>query len=136
MAAYHVYTWDYWKYTKQYQKMSFRIYLIASHEAKMNGLDKGLVLAVIDHESARTWNPMVDNGRGDQGLMQINKVHKLINPYDAQTNIAFGCKFLKKCIDRKRGNKHVGILSYNAGPNRKYYTNLAYLAAIERRTEI
>jgi soluble lytic murein transglycosylase-like protein len=132
MLSYCIYTNDWYKYKAQYPRMSFEIYRVANLESYLKGLDKAVVLAIIDHESAQTWRPNITNGY-DDGLMQINRVHGIYNVFDIRVNIAYGCKYLKHCIDKKRGNLYIGIMAYNQGCNRKEYNNYGYLMAILNR---
>jgi soluble lytic murein transglycosylase-like protein len=88
-------------------------------------------MAIIDHESARTWNPKITNGY-DDGLMQVNRVHQIYDVYNPRVNISFGFKYYKKCLVKKK-SLSVAIMAYNAGPNRQVYTNYRYLQQILRR---
>ena len=129
MIGYCWYFNPYHRYKKQYPRMSLYIYMVANGESYLHGIRTGLTLSVIDHESAKTWRPTITNGY-DDGLMQINRVHKLKDPFNVKNNICFGVKYLKKCIDKH--GLYNGIMAYNQGPNRKTFTNYMYLRAILR----
>lgn len=76
---------------------------IAERHAASRGLPRGLVLAVIAQESA--FNPLAVSSAGAQGLMQlmpgtvqhINEASdvKVLDPFDAEQNVAGGCWYLK-----------------------------------------
>lgn len=75
---------------------------IADRHAASRGLPRGLVLAVIAQESA--FNPLAVSSAGAQGLMQlmpgtvqhINEASdvKVLDPFDADQNVAGGCWYL------------------------------------------
>ena len=76
---------------------------IAERHAASRGLPRGLVLGVIAQESA--FNPLAVSPAGAQGLMQlmpgtvqhINEASdvKVLDPFDAEQNVAGGCWYLK-----------------------------------------
>lgn len=91
-------------------------------------VDPYLVSAVIEAES--NWNPRARSPYGAEGLMQLlpetaqdmvdkgyvdgNK-YSSNDLYDAQTNIMFGCAYLRYLLDYYDGATDRTIAAYNAG---------------------
>ena len=89
------------------------------------GLERGLVFSVIKTES--DFNKDAVSNKGAIGLMQI-KVQtaeyiasklgvKEFDLYSAQTNVQFGCYYLRYLIDRFK-NVETALVAYNAGEGR------------------
>jgi soluble lytic murein transglycosylase len=99
---------------------------IIKQEAAKNDIDPYLVLAVIKTESG--FNKEATSNKQAKGLMQImdstasdinddiNLVENINeNIYDADINIALGCKYFAKLIKKYNGNYYLAICAYNAG---------------------
>lgn len=94
-----------------------------AEECMIHGIDIPIVMAVIEHESAGTFDPTIVSKTNDVGLMQINKSNKkyfegllgapidLTNPY---TNIWCGVNFLSEYY-HKYGDWHKALMAYNMG---------------------
>ncbi|NLY40288.1 MAG: lytic transglycosylase domain-containing protein [Desulfovibrionales bacterium] len=82
------------------------------------GVDKNLVMAVIDVESG--FDAAAVSTAGAQGLMQImpgtGKDLNLIDPYNPTENIDAGIRYLRQLLD-KFPDRRLAIAAYNAGPN-------------------
>lgn len=83
-----------------------------------HGVDKNLVMAVIDVESG--FNADAVSTAGAQGLMQImpatGKDLDLDDPFNPTENIDAGIRYLRQLLD-KFSDKRLAIAAYNAGPN-------------------
>ncbi len=86
------------------------------------GVDPILTLSLIKQESA--FEREIASGVGAAGYMQlmpftasdIEADVERRDLLDADTNIRIGTKYLKKLIDRYKGNVALALASYNAGP--------------------
>ncbi len=82
------------------------------------GIDKKLVMAVIDVESG--FNAGAVSPAGARGLMQImpetGKDLELVDPFNPSENIDAGIRYLRFLLD-KFPDKKLAIAAYNAGPN-------------------
>jgi hypothetical protein len=86
------------------------------------GVDPILTLSLIKQESA--FEREVASGVGAAGYMQLmpftaSDIEADVERRDlleAETNIRIGTKYLKKLIDRYKGNIALALASYNAGP--------------------
>lgn len=100
---------------------------IVKEEAAKNNLDPYLIMAIIKTESG--FNNEATSSKQAKGLMQImnstatdiNNKENVVdevgdqNIYDANINIALGCKYFKSLINKYNGNYYLAICAYNAG---------------------
>ncbi len=92
-------------------------------QASAVGVDPILVLSLIKQESA--FEREASSSAGASGYMQLMPFTASdVEPdverrelLDAETNIRIGTKYLKKAIDRFKGNVALALSGYNAGPN-------------------
>jgi len=93
--------------------------LIADASRK-TGVDRKLVRAVIDRESAG--RPCALSARGAQGLMQLMpetaQEYEVDDPFDPQQNVEAGAKLLKSLLDRYKNDTSLALGAYNAGATR------------------
>jgi soluble lytic murein transglycosylase-like protein len=91
---------------------------IIDEAARVNEVDADLIHAVIQTESA--FNPLAESPAGAQGLMQLMPSLQaelgVTNPFDPRQNIMAGAQYLKKLLDRHKGDVALALASYNAGP--------------------
>ena len=103
-----------------------RLAVAIVREARANGLDPLLVVAVIHCES--TFNNYAVSGVGAMGLMQVMpdtgsyladkagfKLQRQSNLFDSETNIELGTAYLADLIGRF-GTPERALVAYNAGP--------------------
>lgn len=103
-----------------------RVSIAIVREAKKNGLDPLLVVAVIRCESS--FNTFATSHVGAMGLMQVMpdtgvylaekrgwKLGKTQNLFDPETNIELGAWYLADLIERFGSVEHA-LVAYNAGP--------------------
>jgi hypothetical protein len=90
--------------------------LIAKYSAR-NGLDPGLVRAVIKQESGG--NPQSVSVAGAQGLMQLMPEtaagYGVQNPLDPEQNVAAGTRHLAGMLREFNGDLPMALAAYNAG---------------------
>ena len=91
---------------------------IIEEAADRFALDPDLIHAVIEIESS--FNPLAVSPAGAQGLMQLMPVVQeelgVADAFDPRENIMAGSAYLKRLLDRHRGNVGLALASYNAGP--------------------
>ncbi|WP_093558458.1 lytic transglycosylase domain-containing protein [Pseudoduganella namucuonensis] len=105
----------------------------AWYEARRAGLDPGLVLGLIQVESAyRKYAVSVVGARGYMQVMPFwtnvigdSDRRKLFN---MQTNLRYGCAILRMYLDMERGNLFLALGRYNGSRGKPDYPN-AVLAA-------
>lgn len=94
----------------------------------MYNLDPLFVLSVMKTES--NFNESAQSHKNAVGLMQITEDtgewiadsmgvsgFSKDNLYDEETNIKFGCWYLRYLLDMYNGNSDLAVAAYNAGPN-------------------
>lgn len=86
--------------------------------ARSYGVKTDLVMAVIQTESHG--DPAAISRAGAEGLMQLmpatSAQYGVANPFDAHANVDGGTHYLSDLIRRYRGNLHLALAAYNAGP--------------------
>jgi soluble lytic murein transglycosylase-like protein len=105
----------------------------AWYEATRAGLDPGMVLGLIQVESAyRKYAVSIVGARGYMQVMPFwTKVIGDSNRralFDMQTNLRYGCSILRMYIDMEGGNLFLALGRYNGSRGRPEYPN-AVLAA-------
>jgi len=105
----------------------------AWYEATRAGLDPGLVLGLIQVESA--YRKYAVSMVGARGYMQVMPFWTGIIGdsnrralFDMQTNLRYGCSILRMYIDREGGDLYLALGRYNGSRGRPEYPN-AVLAA-------
>ncbi|WP_442920588.1 lytic transglycosylase domain-containing protein [Massilia sp. S19_KUP03_FR1] len=106
---------------------------VAWYEATRAGLDPGLVLGLIQVESAyRKYAVSLVGARGYMQVMPFwtgvigdNDRRKL---FHMQTNLRYGCAILRMYLDQEKGNLYLALGRYNGSRGRPEYPN-AVLAA-------
>ncbi len=82
------------------------------------GVDYPLVKAVIRAESG--YNPKAVSRKGAMGLMQLMpetaSLFECENPFDPESNIRTGIKYLKYLMNYFNGRIELALAAYNAGP--------------------
>ncbi len=114
----------------------FEVLRLAHREAKANGLDPQLVLALIEVES--NFDRFAISRVGAQGLMQIMPFWKDIighpddNLMDIETNLRYGCAILKIYIKRENKNITNALSRYNGSYGKMKYPMKVYKALRKR----
>ena len=87
--------------------------------SKKYALDPALVKAVIHAESR--FDPLAVSPKGAKGLMQIDPITVeelgITDPFNPKFNIYGGVRYLREMLDAFKGDKHLALAAYNAGPN-------------------
>jgi soluble lytic murein transglycosylase-like protein len=103
------------------------------YESKRAGLDTGLVLGLIQVESA--FRKYAVSSVGARGYMQVMPFWtRLIGDGDAsklfhmQVNLRFGCVILRHYIDRERGDLYMALGRYNGSRGKPQYPNAVFAA--------
>lgn len=104
------------------------------YETRRAGLDTGLVLGLIQVESA--FRKFAVSRVGARGYMQVMPFWTRVigdgDPgrlFHMQTNLRFGCVILRHYIDRERGNLFMALGRYNGSRGRPPYPNAVFGAA-------
>jgi soluble lytic murein transglycosylase-like protein len=104
------------------------------YESKRAGLDPGLVLGLIQVESA--FRKFAVSSVGARGYMQVMPFWtRVIGDGDAgklfhmQTNLRFGCVILRHYIDREKGDLFMALGRYNGSRGKPQYPNAVFGAA-------
>ncbi|MCX7769457.1 MAG: transglycosylase SLT domain-containing protein [Proteobacteria bacterium] len=102
---------DYKDYFKKYDHIIFKY-------SKEFGVEYPLVKAVIRAESG--YNPKAVSPKGAMGLMQLMpetaSLFECENPFDPESNIRTGIKYLSYLLNYFKGNMDLALAAYNAGP--------------------
>jgi soluble lytic murein transglycosylase-like protein len=104
------------------------------YETRRAGLDTGLVLGLIQVESA--FRKFAVSRVGARGYMQVMPFWtRLIGNGDPsslfhmQTNLRFGCVILRHYLDRENGDLYMALGRYNGSRGRPQYPNAVFAAA-------
>ncbi|MDB5752253.1 MAG: peptidoglycan lytic transglycosylase, Glycoside Hydrolase Family 23-like protein [Ramlibacter sp.] len=104
------------------------------YESRRAGLDTGLVLGLIQVESA--FRKFAVSPVGARGYMQVMPFWTRVigngDPsalFHMQTNLRFGCVILRHYIDRERGDLFMALGRYNGSRGRPQYPNAVFGAA-------
>ena len=82
-----------------------------------------------DIETESSFNGRATSKVGARGLMQVipfwrnEPGYSSDNLYQAETNIRYGCKILKRYINREMGNIRRALAHYNGSVDRSTYPN-------------
>jgi soluble lytic murein transglycosylase-like protein len=91
---------------------------LVAETARRYEVDPALVRAIIQVESSG--NQWAVSHKGAIGLMQVvpetGRQLGANNLFDPQENVEAGVKYLKQLLDSYRGNLHLSLAAYNAGP--------------------
>jgi soluble lytic murein transglycosylase-like protein len=91
---------------------------LIAEAAEAYNLDPELIRAVMRAESA--FDPLALSRAGAQGLMQLMPALAaemgVDDPFDPRQNIMGGARYLRRLLDRHKGNVPLSLASYNAGP--------------------
>ena len=97
---------------------SNRFDMLIDEHSTANGVDRHLVKAVIQAESA--YNPSATSVKGAMGLMQLMPAtaqqYGVRDPYDPAENIRAGVAYLKSLLTKYSHNVELALAAYNAGP--------------------
>jgi len=81
-------------------------------------VDPHLVKAMVKVESG--FDPYAVSSKGAKGLMQLMpatiREMGIADPFDPEENVMGGTRYLKKNLDRFKGDVELSLAAYNAGP--------------------
>lgn len=104
------------------------------YESRRAGLDTGLVLGLIQVESA--FRKFAVSPVGARGYMQVMPFWTRVigngdpaSLFHMQTNLRFGCVILRHYLDRERGDLYMALGRYNGSRGRPQYPNAVFAAA-------
>lgn len=104
------------------------------YESRRAGLDTGLVLGLIQVESA--FRKFAVSPVGARGYMQVMPFWTRVigngDPsalFHMQTNLRFGCVILRHYLDRENGDLFMALGRYNGSRGRPQYPNAVFAAA-------
>ena len=104
------------------------------YETRRAGLDTGLVLGLIQVESA--FRKFAVSPVGARGYMQVMPFWTRVigngdpsSLFHMQTNLRFGCVILRHYLDRENGDLYMALGRYNGSRGRPQYPNAVFAAA-------
>ena len=104
------------------------------YETRRAGLDTGLVLGLIQVESA--FRKFAVSPVGARGYMQVMPFWTRVigngdpsSLFHMQTNLRFGCVILRHYLERERGDLFMALGRYNGSRGRPQYPNAVFAAA-------
>jgi len=122
---------NYKDYFKKYDSIIFKY-------SKEFGVEYPLVKAVIRAESG--YNPRAVSPKGAMGLMQLMpetaSLLECENPFDPESNIRTGIKYLRYLLNYFKGNVDLALAAYNAGPKNVIKYNYTIPPYNETRTYV
>lgn len=122
---------DYKDYFKKYDHIIFKY-------SKEFGVEYPLIKAVIRAESG--YNPKAVSPKGAMGLMQLMpetaSLFECENPFDPESNIRTGIKYLSYLLNYFKGNMDLALAAYNAGPKNVIKYNYSIPPFNETRTYV
>lgn len=122
---------DYKDFFKKYDHIIFKY-------SKEFGVEYPLVKAVIRAESG--YNPKAVSPKGAMGLMQLMpetaSLFECENPFDPESNIRTGIKYLRYLLNYFKGNIDLALAAYNAGPKNVIKYNYSVPPFNETRTYV
>lgn len=90
---------------------------IAAQESANTGVPSALILAIVAVESGG--NPRAVSPTGAQGLMQLTAAtarrYGASNPFDPQSNVAAGARFLRDLMAHYHRNLRLTLAAWNVG---------------------
>lgn len=119
------------KYIKNRQEQ-LKILRLVHREATRVGIQPGLVLALIQIESA--FDPYAVSVVGAQGMMQIMPFWKKEigrdqdNLIDIETNLRYGCTILKHYVNKEKGQLAGALARYNGSYGKFWYPEKVLVA--------
>jgi soluble lytic murein transglycosylase-like protein len=104
------------------------------YESKRAGLDTGLVLGLIQVESA--FRKFAVSSVGARGYMQVMPFWTRVigngdpaSLFHMQTNLRFGCVILRHYVERERGDLFLALGRYNGSRGKPQYPNAVFAAS-------
>lgn len=92
---------------------------IVEEKSLLYGVDPKLIKEMIREESG--WNPYAVSPKGAMGVMQLMPQTAILmgvkDPFDPVQNIDGGIRYMKYLLERFKGNFHLALAAYNAGPS-------------------
>ena len=87
--------------------------------SRIHGVSFPLLKAIMKAES--DFNPKAVSKKGAKGLMQIMpsnfKILGIQDPFNPRENVMGGALYFRQMLDRFKGEIHLALAAYNAGPD-------------------
>lgn len=95
-----------------------RIYAAVDKYAAKYGVDKNLVLGIINQES--NFDASVVSSSGAMGVMQLMdfncEAYGIVDPFNIEQNVEGGVRHIKEYLDMFNGDVEMALMAYNGGP--------------------